>query len=981
MDLMNDWEIGGTQNPWVCPSDRHLQLRAQLKSGWSVRTASARSPTNSKQNIGGISDAEQEQIRKVLARAEAGKQSEQQRIGKMVDRLEKMRSRATGNGVTQCLLCSTDFGLLASKSYAAMCMDCRKYVCQKNCGVETYDQKRGEPIFLCKICSEYREVMWKKSGAWFYKEMPTYVKPPINGNTPGQTSQRSIFWQPENDIKTNLQQLNSPTNAISSLSLQENLVNQSTNSTNQPNSNFTNANSPSSPRVSRQLPIPPDQQQRLKTIPRPRITPSWVHEKVQSSMSLGSEEEESSSCSSIDRIDFKQANIASNTINTKRRHNFHRSKDLTNRHETPSSQTNNLQRFAIGNHVTDTDESENDESRRTTPSTSPRHSLATPSSYGGDDLSQNHVSLAANEASDAKSIDSVVQSDHSAQQAQLHQSSSNNLSLTPKGGTVSPPQSDVVAKRLTTTPVTQIITDVTSPPPPPLPPRAHTASPAHVVERSTSSASSSTASSSALFHHNVFPTLPHREAFISPSPYHPRFQQSRESLNSVPTKPSDQSRSGSVHSTEMSPLVSSTSNADNTLMPDRTDSAVKLEESTSPTFMSSPDDDTKSALEKLLKNSDFNQRSKSPFQNKNGSIFKKMPKTPKTILDSVEESESSNSSNKTPHEIGAVKNILNVVCKRDGDSDDYSVCEKNYQPKKVSFFTHCLPKTARQRFEAYQSTLGSIQFNLTYLHEDKQLIIHLIRAKNLKAMDKNGFSDPYVKFHIIPGNAKATKLTSKTIEKTLNPEWHEELIYYGITEEDRQRKTLRITVLDRDRIGSDFLGETRVALRKLPLGQMKKFNLYLEHAMPTPVEKTEDAERGKILLSICYNIQQGSLFVHIKRCAELLGMDSTGFSDPYCKVSLTPLSNKAHRQKTAIKKRTLNPEFNEVLQFIVPFKDLPKKTLEIGVYDHDVGKHDDYIGGIVLSTTAKAERGQQWTSCIENPGKTFEAWHKLDPNT
>ena len=28
-DLMNDWEIGGTQNKWVCPSDRHLQLRAQ----------------------------------------------------------------------------------------------------------------------------------------------------------------------------------------------------------------------------------------------------------------------------------------------------------------------------------------------------------------------------------------------------------------------------------------------------------------------------------------------------------------------------------------------------------------------------------------------------------------------------------------------------------------------------------------------------------------------------------------------------------------------------------------------------------------------------------------------------------------------------------------------------------------------------------------------------------------------------------------
>lgn len=115
------------------------------------------------------------------------------------------------------------------------------------------------------------------------------------------------------------------------------------------------------------------------------------------------------------------------------------------------------------------------------------------------------------------------------------------------------------------------------------------------------------------------------------------------------------------------------------------------------------------------------------------------------------------------------------------------------------------------------------------------MIIHLIRAKNLKAADKNGFSDPYVKFHLIPGNAKATKLTSKTIEKTLNPEWNEEMIYYGIMEEERQKKTLRVTVLDRDRIGSDFLGETRVALKKLPLNQTKKFNLYLEHVMPAPV--------------------------------------------------------------------------------------------------------------------------------------------------
>ena len=59
--------------------------------------------------------------------------------------------------------------------------------------------------------------------------------------------------------------------------------------------------------------------------------------------------------------------------------------------------------------------------------------------------------------------------------------------------------------------------------------------------------------------------------------------------------------------------------------------------------------------------------------------------------------------------------------------------------------------------------------------------------------------------------------------------------------EERQKKTLRLTVLDRDRIGSDFLGETRVALKKLTPGQMKKFNLYLEHAMILPVRKVFNA--------------------------------------------------------------------------------------------------------------------------------------------
>uniref|UniRef100_A0A1I8AG77 RabBD domain-containing protein n=1 Tax=Steinernema glaseri TaxID=37863 RepID=A0A1I8AG77_9BILA len=484
IDLMNDWEIGGTQNKWVCPSDRHLQLRAQLKSGWSVRTSTARSPTNNKMQTGGITEEEQEQIRKVLERAEAGRVNEQERIGRMVDRLEKMRTRATGNGVTQCLLCQTEFGLLASKSYAAMCSDCRKYVCQKNCGIDTYDHRRKETVFLCKICSEYREVMWKKSGAWFYREMPDYVRPASeNGFHTPTTAYQHIGRSPVQATPT---ANSTPTGGggmwtrKSNTPIPPSVFNNNTNGT-VPNGRHCSAGPP----TSRQLPLPNDQQQRLKCSPRPRITPSWVNEKVQSSMSI--DDDDAASSSSSNEGDFKQCGIPL------RRHHgnagyFPRPRDLLPQRQNSqgsngSSSRNipsvnrqkvNLQRFALASRsrITDTDDSENESHRSTpslsprhsvaTPSTSPRHSVATPSSYGGDDFTQNHSSTAVADASDAKSIDSgVVQSDHSAQQASMAHSFSNHVIPTVA------PTFHATPSRLSST----ASSASTTPNPPPIPPR------------------------------------------------------------------------------------------------------------------------------------------------------------------------------------------------------------------------------------------------------------------------------------------------------------------------------------------------------------------------------------------------------------------------------------------------------------------------------------------------------------------------------
>ncbi|GAB4854957.1 Synaptotagmin-3 [Ancistrocladus abbreviatus] len=81
----------------------------------------------------------------------------------------------------------------------------------------------------------------------------------------------------------------------------------------------------------------------------------------------------------------------------------------------------------------------------------------------------------------------------------------------------------------------------------------------------------------------------------------------------------------------------------------------------------------------------------------------------------------------------------------------------------------------------------------------------------------------------------------------------------------------------------------------------------------------------------------GILHVKIVRAFKLLKMDVLGTSDPYVKLSLT--DEKLPAKKTTIKKRNLNPEWNENFKLIV--KDPETQLLRLQVYDWDkVGGHD-----------------------------------------
>uniref|UniRef100_A0A8C2XCU5 Double C2-like domains, gamma n=1 Tax=Cyclopterus lumpus TaxID=8103 RepID=A0A8C2XCU5_CYCLU len=263
--------------------------------------------------------------------------------------------------------------------------------------------------------------------------------------------------------------------------------------------------------------------------------------------------------------------------------------------------------------------------------------------------------------------------------------------------------------------------------------------------------------------------------------------------------------------------------------------------------------------------------------------------------------------------------------------------------------------------------LGTLEFTLLFDQENNCLHCTIQKAKGLKAMDSNGLADPYVKLHLLPGASKANKLRTKTLKNTLNPVWNETLMYHGITAADMTTKTLRLCVCDMDRLGrNEFIGEVRVALKKLKEGENKRYNMGLERIAQVKGNRGCVShccflcpQRGRILVSLCYDTEKGCLLVGIIRCAHLAAMDSNVMLD-------------IHHQNQ-VSHKLCSYEFS----YEVTLDQLAKKTLEISVWDYDLGMSNDFIGGVELGIKASGQRLRHWFDCLKNKGKKVEYWHTL----
>jgi len=117
-------------------------------------------------------------------------------------------------------------------------------------------------------------------------------------------------------------------------------------------------------------------------------------------------------------------------------------------------------------------------------------------------------------------------------------------------------------------------------------------------------------------------------------------------------------------------------------------------------------------------------------------------------------------------------------------------------------------------------------------------------------------------------------------------------------------------------------------------------DMYLDQGEPS--EKCGDLNFG-----LEYDFATQTLKLKIIQGRDLAAKDSNGLSDPYVRVTLLP--DKKHRLETKIKRRTLNPRWNETFYFEgFPINKLQSRVLHLHCYDYDRFSKDDSIGEIHL---------------------------------
>ncbi|XP_078077962.1 synaptotagmin-like protein 2 isoform X14 [Mustelus asterias] len=128
--------------------------------------------------------------------------------------------------------------------------------------------------------------------------------------------------------------------------------------------------------------------------------------------------------------------------------------------------------------------------------------------------------------------------------------------------------------------------------------------------------------------------------------------------------------------------------------------------------------------------------------------------------------------------------------------------------------------------------------------------------------------------------------------------------------------------------------------------------------------------RGKMQFSLDYVDKLKEFHIFVVRCSDLaVAEEKKNRSDPYVKSYLLPDKIKMGKRKTSVKKKSLNPVYNEVLRYKIEKATLMAQTLNLSVWHNDTFGRNSFLGEVEIELNK-----WDWSN------KKMD-WHNLKPRT
>jgi hypothetical protein len=304
------------------------------------------------------------------------------------------------------------------------------------------------------------------------------------------------------------------------------------------------------------------------------------------------------------------------------------------------------------------------------------------------------------------------------------------------------------------------------------------------------------------------------------------------------------------------------------------------------------------------------------------------------------------------------------------------------------------PTSTASGLPVSHSMLGTLHFAVAYDEPKSALAVTVVKATDLRAAKDPDAPNPYVKVQLLPD--KRQKAKTKIVRRTQNPVYDETFTFFGIEPADLRQTgpaclTVHLAVFNFDSHAKhELLGELTYTLNgvvELIEREHQQHQHRIDVSLPLcpRMIKTADGQlrdRGELLVSLCYQPAVDRLTVIVLKARNLPRMDITGLSDPYVKVYLYYNGQRIAKKKTHVKKRTLNPIFNESFQLDLPPTScsaadvaLSGVRLEFVVYDWDRVTRNEIIGRVELGGDPSVEG--HWKEVVNCPRKQIAEWHQL----